>query len=175
MFIIHKNLSETPLECLERTRALQDIAANVPMTYAGRLDPMASGKLLILVGEECKDKEKYLGLDKEYEIEVLFGVTTDTGDMLGLINEVRPSLNTRSDLVDKFIGKFTQVYPAYSSKTALSRQASSKDSSTTSLEVANCPTKCRRKMSRFIQSRNWGELKSAAQRSLQKPSRIFQK
>ena len=86
--ISEKMIGETPLECLERTRLEKGIAALVPMTYAGRLDPLASGKLLILVGDECKEKEKYLGLDKEYEIEVLFGVMTDTGDALGLIKKV---------------------------------------------------------------------------------------
>ena len=136
MIVVNKEIGETPLECLERTRLEKGIATDVPMTYAGRLDPLASGKLLLLVGDECKDKEKYLGLDKEYEIEVLFGVETDTGDAMGLINKVTPRLD--EVLVDralksgvdssvdvrikvtpwsKFCGKFTQVYPAYSSKT----------------------------------------------------------
>lgn len=73
--LIYKHIGETPLEALERFRREQGIAADVPMTYAGRLDPMAEGLLLILLGEECKNKEKYLGLDKEYEVEVLFGIT----------------------------------------------------------------------------------------------------
>ncbi|MDE2188159.1 MAG: hypothetical protein KGJ35_00315 [Patescibacteria group bacterium] len=123
MFIADKNLGETPLECLERARCEKGIAADVPMTYAGRLDPLAEGKLLLLVGDECKEKEKYLGLDKEYEIEVLFGVKTDTGDMMGLITEVRPWTNTMSDLCTE-VGhraKFAQEYPAFSSKTVSTR------------------------------------------------------
>jgi len=55
------------------------------MTYAGRLDPLAEGLLLVLTGEECKNKEKYLGLDKEYEVDVLFGFATDTYDILGKV------------------------------------------------------------------------------------------
>jgi tRNA pseudouridine(55) synthase len=129
-FIINKKIGETPLECLERVRLEQEIAADVPMTYAGRLDPLASGKLLILVGEECKDKEKYLDLDKEYEIEVLFGVGTDTGDALGLVTQVYPAWNesmtpdhlSKGFSWSKFCGKFTQVYPAFSSKTVVGRQ-----------------------------------------------------
>jgi len=128
MIVVHKNIGETPLECLERTRLLKGIATDVSMTYAGRLDPLACGKLLILVGDECKEKEKYIGLDKEYEIEVLFGVKTDTGDALGLITEIGSWTDPRSDLCTevrpwtKFCGKFTQVYPAYSSKTVAGRQ-----------------------------------------------------
>src|ERR1035437_7784454 len=122
MLIVHKNLGETPLECLERTRFENGIAADVPMTYAGRLDPLASGKLLILVGDECKDKENYLGLDKEYEIEILFGIKTDTGDALGLIEKVDADTQYKMPSCTKFVGKFTQAYPRYSSKTVGGRQ-----------------------------------------------------
>ena len=87
--IIYKKVGETPLEALEnfRTKRLDEGHVeyrNIPMTYAGRLDPMAEGDLLILIGEECKKKDAYLGLDKEYEVEVLFGIETDTHDVLGI-------------------------------------------------------------------------------------------
>jgi tRNA pseudouridine55 synthase len=71
--------------------------------------------MIILVGEECKNKEKYLDYDKEYEIEIIFGFSTDSYDVLGLVNE-----NKRSNLseinLNKYIGKFEQKYPRYSSK-----------------------------------------------------------
>ncbi|MDR3558554.1 MAG: hypothetical protein P4L61_03415 [Candidatus Pacebacteria bacterium] len=102
MHVVDKSIGETPLECLERTRLEKGIACDVPMTYAGRLDPLASGKLLILVGEECKEKEKYLGYDKEYEVEVLFGVKTDTGDALGLIEKVEAGLAAMSFFSDVY-------------------------------------------------------------------------
>jgi tRNA U55 pseudouridine synthase TruB len=44
---------------------------------------MASGKLLVLVGEECKNKDRYLALDKTYEFSVLLGIGSDTHDVLG--------------------------------------------------------------------------------------------
>jgi len=122
MLVVDKAVGETPLECLERARFDQKISADVSMTYAGRLDPLASGKLLLLVGEECKEKEKYLGLDKGYEVEVRVGVKTDTGDALGLITEVWPMVNTEVGPLAKFCGMFTQAYPAYSSKTIGGRQ-----------------------------------------------------
>jgi len=118
-----KNIGETPLECLERTRKAEKIADNVPMTYAGRLDPMAEGALLLLVGDECKSKEKYLGLDKEYEVEVLFGLETDTQDVLGMIRRVNidsvqrvPGRKDPEIDFKKYEGRFTQEYPTYSSK-----------------------------------------------------------
>lgn len=122
---IYKNLGETPLEALERFRAEQVALGRaeldqVPMTYAGRLDPMAEGKLLILIGEECKQKERYLGLDKVYEVEVLFGVETDTYDILGLVEHTK--LPIQPDSFSKYIGKFAQEYPPYSSKTVDGKQ-----------------------------------------------------
>ena len=58
-YFVHKRWGETPLEALERLRAEEGIAADVPMTYAGRLDPAAEGLLIILTGEECKNKDAY--------------------------------------------------------------------------------------------------------------------
>lgn len=122
-----KNVGETPLECLERVRS-ELIAqgrtdlAGVPMTYAGRLDPMAEGVLLLLVGEECKNKDAYTGLDKVYEVEIFFGVETDTYDVLGLIKgNPKPfskiEESTLQEILKKHVGKFEQKYPPYSSKT----------------------------------------------------------
>lgn len=83
-YIIWKHLGETPLEALERLRTDEGIAAEVPMTYAGRLDPAAEGLLVILVGEECKKKDEYTALSKTYLAEILIGVSTDSFDLLGI-------------------------------------------------------------------------------------------
>lgn len=111
----YKNLGETPLECLERIRIESSIASDVPMTYAGRLDPLAEGELIILVGDECKNKEKYLGFDKEYEVDVLFGISTDSHDVLGMVDGAKSGAVGKIDL-NKYIGKFVQEYPRYSSR-----------------------------------------------------------
>lgn len=122
---VDKKQGETPLEALERVRDRAHIEPAVPMTYAGRLDPLASGLLIILVGEECKKKEEYLGLDKVYEFEVLYGVATDTGDVLGEIVQIQVSYCADSiftqvqsrEFCQKFEGVSRQAYPRYSSKT----------------------------------------------------------
>lgn len=48
---INKPVGMTPLECLERFRVLRGVSAEERMSYAGRLDPMACGVLLLLEGE----------------------------------------------------------------------------------------------------------------------------
>ncbi|MFA6341109.1 MAG: hypothetical protein WCX27_02630 [Candidatus Paceibacterota bacterium] len=111
MITIYKNRGETPLEALERSRT------DEKMTYAGRLDPLAEGLLLVLIGEECKNKEKYLGLDKEYEVDVLFGFATDSYDILGKVTNASEYKDVDTDIIQSFVGKFSQKYPAFSSKT----------------------------------------------------------
>ena len=141
VIITYKKIGETPLESLEKARKERGIATDIPMTYAGRLDPMAEGLMIILAGDECKNKEKYLGLDKTYEFEILVGFTTDTYDLLGLITSEYTNsshLNPLSggsdadsefaysdvikDTVPKFIGNITQKYPPFSSKTVNGKQ-----------------------------------------------------
>lgn len=113
---LYKELGETPLACLERFRAANPEYANEKMTYAGRLDPMAEGLLIALVGEECKQKDAYLGLDKEYVFEVLFGIQTDSYDILGIPSLLFLRYREKIAIQD-FIGKKIQEYPPYSSRT----------------------------------------------------------
>lgn len=119
--IIYKRIGETPLEAMEKARFNHPEWGKLPMTYAGRLDPVAEGLLLVLVGEDCKEKDKYLDLNKEYELSVLFGFETDTYDLLGRVMGVEISKPTvdRSVLdqtLKKFTGEVVQDYPPYSSK-----------------------------------------------------------
>ncbi len=119
--VLEKSVGETPLSALEAFRAQHEELTGVPLSYAGRLDPMASGKLIVLCGEECKNRTAYDSLDKEYEFEVLFGCTTDTGDVLGmpaLVQESqRYSIQKLSRIASELRGTHTVPYPAFSSKT----------------------------------------------------------
>lgn len=122
--VLNKKEGETPLLALEKFRSKHKELKDKKMTYAGRLDPMASGLLVVLIGDETKNKEKYLALDKEYRFEVLFGFTTDTYDVLGKVEKVYAGKLKNKELekiikenLKYFIGKFKQTYPIYSSKT----------------------------------------------------------
>ena len=70
---IYKKAGETPLEAINRLRSRRPEYQDVKITYAGRLDPLAEGVLILLAGDAVYEKEKYLKLDKEYEAEILFG------------------------------------------------------------------------------------------------------
>ncbi|MES2994981.1 MAG: hypothetical protein V4681_03045 [Patescibacteria group bacterium] len=119
--VLEKCIGQTPLETLQEWKRAHPEYANVPASYAGRLDPMASGKLLILLGDECKKQEEYTGLDKEYEIEVLLDLSTDTGDVLGLPAHTEKAASLDASTIDNALrsvtGSHTVPYPAFSSKT----------------------------------------------------------
>jgi tRNA pseudouridine(55) synthase len=118
---IEKTVGETPLVTLERLRSELHISKDVPLAYAGRLDPMASGKLLILIGDECKKQEQYHSFDKEYIVEILLGARSDTGDVLGFIEgDTAPEYIKKAEantVLRSLRGIISFPYPNFSSKT----------------------------------------------------------
>jgi tRNA pseudouridine55 synthase len=118
---LQKEVGETPLMAVKRLKAAYPEYADVTASYAGRLDPMAEGKLLVLLGDECKRQARYTGLDKEYEVEVLLDVGSDTGDALGLTTasgkETRANEPILRQILKSEEGTHTRPYPTFSSKT----------------------------------------------------------
>ncbi len=116
---IYKKSGETPLEVINRLRVDNPKYQNEKITYAGRLDPLAEGVLILLAGDAVYEKEKYLKLDKEYEAEILFGFTTDTYDILGLPKINRKIENLKKEKLAEslkiFLGKDKMPFPPYSS------------------------------------------------------------
>lgn len=85
--------------------------------HTGTLDPMATGLLPLCFGEATKFSADLLDADKTYEADVLFGVTTDTGDAEGEVLERRTPRFGRDDLesaLQRFRGPITQIPPMYS-------------------------------------------------------------
>ncbi|MDB5189591.1 MAG: ine55 [Parcubacteria group bacterium] len=119
--MLTKKIGETPLEALTDWKARHPRYKDVPASYAGRLDPMASGKLLVLLGEECKRQTEYTKLDKTYEIEVLLDIGSDTGDILGIVEaskcETTITKIAAKAVLQTEVGTHTIPYPIYSSKT----------------------------------------------------------
>jgi tRNA pseudouridine55 synthase len=87
--------------------------------HAGTLDPFAEGLLMILVGKATKLSDTLLNKDKTYEAEVLLGISTDSGDPTGKVNELKPtagfSEKTINKILDDFKPKYKQYVPVFSS------------------------------------------------------------
>lgn len=119
---VDKPLGMTPLELLDELRIQMPELSAIRMSYAGRLDPMASGLMLVLVGAMNNEREAYLGLSKQYRFEILAGISTDTGDILGIpaVAELGKSIGDWS-ILDTLEGEITLAYPPYSAKPVLGK------------------------------------------------------
>jgi len=114
-----KPVGLTPLEIVEKFKENNMKYKNEIISYAGRLDPMAEGILVLLIGEENKNREDYLSQKKEYESEIIFGIATDTFDSLGLITDSNFKIISKQEIeksLNTFLGKQKQIYPPFSSK-----------------------------------------------------------
>lgn len=119
LHLLYKKLGETPNQCLMRFKMHNKDFSGVPLTYAGRLDPLAEGLLLVLSGDEIQEKNTYLDLKKGYVFEMLWGLSTDTNDVLGMVTKSESSIPTTIEVkksLENYVLKFEQKYPAYSSK-----------------------------------------------------------
>lgn len=91
---------------------------NVKVGHTGTLDPFATGLLVLLVGKEYTRKAQDLSkVDKSYEVTVLLGKTSTTGDPEGEITAVSdmiPTIEAVQEAVEQFRGQIEQVPPAYS-------------------------------------------------------------
>ena len=85
---LHKPPGWTPLEAMEALRARTPALTGERMVYAGRLDPMAEGLLLVLTGDDRYALPAHLGHDKDYDATFLFGLSSDTFDALGRLAPV---------------------------------------------------------------------------------------
>jgi tRNA pseudouridine55 synthase len=119
---LNKPIGYTPNQMIDLFREQYPHFAKEKIGFAGRLDPMAGGLLLLLVGDANFEREKYLNLDKTYEFTCLLGLETDSYDLLGILNNeqyIKPPENFE-DTVEKFIeeskGTKNQPYPPFSTK-----------------------------------------------------------
>ncbi|MBI5206765.1 MAG: tRNA pseudouridine(55) synthase TruB, partial [Candidatus Firestonebacteria bacterium] len=86
--------------------------------HTGTLDPIATGLLIVCIGEATKIVPYILDSDKEYIATMCLGKTTDTQDRTG---ELLTSVNVESipaeeleKTLDKFRGEIEQITPMYS-------------------------------------------------------------
>jgi len=86
--------------------------------HAGTLDPMATGVLLICLGQATRVAEYLMAGDKTYRARIRLGVTTDSYDAEGeVVHEGDTSHVTRSHVESElsgFVGLLEQVPPMYS-------------------------------------------------------------
>lgn len=89
------------------------------MGHAGTLDPLATGLMIIGIGDGTKLLSSYIGLDKTYETIIEFGKKSDTYDADGKIEEIKNAPQISRTQVEEilksdFTGEIFQTPPAFS-------------------------------------------------------------
>lgn len=112
--IIDKQEGIGSTDVVNQTRRLLNANKN---GHTGTLDPFATGVLPIAFGEATKLIPYVTNGNKEYEFTLKFGSTTDTLDLTGQITQSGGKIPTKNEILSvlpEFIGKLTQIPPAYS-------------------------------------------------------------
>jgi tRNA pseudouridine55 synthase len=87
--------------------------------HAGTLDPLATGVLLVCVGQATRVSEYVMASDKVYRAQIQLGTTTDTYDLDGEVvatHPLPPGLDEAGleTALGGFVGDIMQAPPAYS-------------------------------------------------------------
>lgn len=90
----------------------------VKMGHGGTLDPLATGVLVVGVGNGTKKLQNYLqGTEKRYEAEALFGASTTSGDVEGEVLTKNASSHitkeSLTEIPEKFTGHLKQTPPIF--------------------------------------------------------------
>jgi tRNA pseudouridine(55) synthase len=119
MIEVYKKRYDTCLQMLDQLRIDQPHLHDEILSYAGVLDPMAEGIVPVLVGkEENQNRVSFTQAKKRYQFEVLVGVSTDTYDLLGLVERSSAS-GDAAEIITHFLSherKFDQIVSQFSNK-----------------------------------------------------------
>ena len=93
---------------------------NLKVGHAGTLDPLATGVLLVCIGNACKRAQQLQDHDKEYIARIRFGATTPSYDLEKGVDRTFPFEHITDDAVraalPAFLGEQEQVAPLFSAK-----------------------------------------------------------
>lgn len=93
---------------------------NLKVGHAGTLDPLATGVLLVCIGNACKRAQQLQDHDKEYIARIRFGATTPSYDLEKEVDRRFPYEHITEEAVrtalPAFLGEQEQVAPLFSAK-----------------------------------------------------------
>lgn len=93
---------------------------NLKVGHAGTLDPLATGILIVCIGNATKIAEKLQSHEKEYIAGISFGATTPSYDLEKDVDRMFPYAHITEESVrstlGRFIGEQEQIAPLFSAK-----------------------------------------------------------
>jgi tRNA pseudouridine55 synthase len=119
ILLIDKPAAMTSFGVVARVRRVlsQQAGKKVKVGHTGTLDPFATGLMILVIGNECKNAGTYSKLDKVYEATIILGETSTTGDPEGeltTVSDLQPSQEQVNAALEGFVGEITQIPPIYS-------------------------------------------------------------
>ncbi|HEY4690444.1 MAG TPA: tRNA pseudouridine(55) synthase TruB [Anaerolineae bacterium] len=114
ILIIDKPSAWTSHDVVAKVRRLTRLKR---IGHTGTLDPMATGVLVVCLGQATRIVEYLVGHDKRYRATIRLGIETNTYDADGRItlqHSVAVSEATLREALSKFVGEIAQVPPMYS-------------------------------------------------------------
>ena len=120
VLLIDKPINWTSFDVVAKVRSVlrKKTGLNkVKVGHAGTLDPLATGLLIVLIGNMTKKQDEFMKQDKVYKVEVCLGKTSTTGDEEGVktnISNIKPNLQDVERNLLRFVGEQLQTPPRYS-------------------------------------------------------------
>ncbi len=114
LLLIDKPVKCTSHDVVDQVRRILKMKA---VGHSGTLDPLASGLMVMLLGQATKLSNYILAQDKRYLTRIQLGVTTDSGDRDGAVlstKDVNISEKQLFDAVDKIVGDLELPVPMIS-------------------------------------------------------------
>ncbi len=120
LLLIDKPSGWTSFDVVAKVRGLlkQSGVAKPKVGHTGTLDPLATGLLVLVIGNYTKRAAEFSKLDKTYEVTMKLGQTSTTGDAEGELTTVKHSYSVLSHQIEtvfkEFEGEIMQTPPQYS-------------------------------------------------------------
>lgn len=116
LLLVDKPSGMTSHDVVSRVRRL---AGTKEVGHSGTLDPLASGLMVVLLGEATKLSSIVTEGDKAYEVQVQLGIETDTLDITGAVEKTTPVTVKKDEVVAKalaLLGEMQLPIPLFSAK-----------------------------------------------------------
>lgn len=116
LLLINKPAGLTSHDVVHRVRRIMQTRE---VGHSGTLDPMASGLMVLLIGEATKLSSFVTDGDKEYRLGIQLGITTDTLDVTGQVLTEKPITQKLDQILQQAMelqGEFNLPIPMYSAK-----------------------------------------------------------
>ena len=124
ILLVDKPAGWTSFDVVNRVRRFIEINGlnetgkkRFPVGHTGTLDPLATGLLVLLLGNYTKRAPELTKLDKTYQVVMRLGQTSSTGDDEGektVVSDAQPTQKEVEAALAQFVGDTMQRPPAFS-------------------------------------------------------------